>query len=53
LTDSAISFAKLITELPTAARNEMHKNVIQKDGWQSIFIEVKSFCSLFFFLFIT
>ena len=35
-TESAISFAKLITELPTAARKDMHRNAIQKDGRQSI-----------------
>ena len=36
LTDNARSFAKLITELPTAAKKEMHRNAIQNDGLFSI-----------------
>ena len=35
-TDSAKSFAKLITELPTAARKEIHIKANQKDGRTSI-----------------
>ena len=35
-TESARSFAKLITELPTAARKEMQINAIQNDGLASI-----------------
>ena len=35
-TDKARSFAKLITELPTAARQEMHIKAIQKEGRQII-----------------
>ena len=35
-TDRARSLAKLITELPTAARKDMHINAIQKDGRESI-----------------
>ena len=35
-TDKARSLAKLITELPTAARKEMHMKAIQKEGRQSI-----------------
>ena len=36
LTDRARSFAKLMTELPTAAKKEIHRNAIQNDGRQSI-----------------
>lgn len=36
LTDSAKSLAKLITELPTAAKKEIQINAIQKEGRQSI-----------------
>ena len=39
-TDKARSFAKLMTELPTAARKEMQTKAIQKDGRQSICFEV-------------
>ena len=39
-TDRARSLAKLITELPTAARKEIHINAIQKEGRQSICTEV-------------
>ena len=35
-TEIARSFAKLITELPTAARKEMQTNAIQNDGLLSI-----------------
>ena len=35
-TERARSLAKLITELPTAARKEMQINAIQKDGRESI-----------------
>ena len=41
-TDRARSFAKLITELPTAARKDIQMNAIQKDGLQSICFDVKS-----------
>ena len=34
--DSARSLAKLITELPTAARNDMHKKANQKEYRESI-----------------
>ena len=34
--DSARSLAKLITELPTAARNEMHRKANQKEYRESI-----------------
>jgi hypothetical protein len=40
LTDKARSLAKLITELPTAARNEMQINAIQNEGRHSICDEV-------------
>ena len=36
LTDKARSFAKLITELPTAAKNEMHIKASQKEGRDNI-----------------
>ena len=35
-TDNARSLAKLITELPTAARKEIHIKASQKDGRASI-----------------
>ena len=35
-TDNAKSLAKLITELPTAAKKEMQIKAIQKEGRQSI-----------------
>ena len=35
-TDSARSLAKLITELPTAARNEIQIKASQKEGRESI-----------------
>ena len=35
-TDSARSLAKLITELPTAARKEIHIKASQKEGRDSI-----------------
>ena len=41
-TDNAKSLAKLITELPTAAKKEMHTKAIQKEGRQSICAEVRS-----------
>ena len=43
LTDRERSFAKLMTELPTAAKNEIQRNANQNDGWVSICFEVKSF----------
>ena len=39
-TDRAKSLAKLMTELPTAARKEIHTKAIQKEGRQSICFEV-------------
>ena len=41
-TDRARSLAKLITELPTAARKLMHTKAIQNDGLHSICRDVKS-----------
>lgn len=38
-TDSARSLAKLMTELPTAARKEIHIKANQKDGRDSIWME--------------
>ena len=35
-TDSARSLAKLITELPTAARNDIHIKASQKEGRANI-----------------
>ena len=40
LTERARSLAKLMTELPTAARKEMLTKAIQKEGRQSIWPEV-------------
>jgi len=39
-TDMARSLAKLITELPTAARKEMQMKAIQNDGRRSISADV-------------
>ena len=42
LTERARSFAKLITELPTAANREMQINAIQNEGRQEKWVDVES-----------
>ena len=49
-TDNAISFAKLITELPTAANKDIQIKAIQNEGRHSILEEDSSSCSTSSFL---